>query len=98
MHNKNVVKGDFLFDDFHKGCLPLHSLNFGTIILLPKTNEAKQIQQYKPIYLLNVCFKTFTCVATKQIALVAQKIIRPSETAFLPGINIMEGATSFYMK
>ena len=48
----NVIKGDLmvLFEDFHRGLLPLHSLNFGTIILLPKSSEAKQIQQYIPIY------------------------------------------------
>ena len=31
-------------------------------------------------------------VATNRITKVAQKIIRPSQTAFLPGRNIMEGA------
>jgi len=81
-----------LFEDFHRGELPLHSLNFGTIILLPKGSEANRIEQYRPICLLNVSFKFFTKVASNRIALVAQKIIRPSQTAFLPGRNIMEGA------
>ena len=40
-----------LFREFHKGELPLHILNFGTIILLQKRIEAKQIQQYRPILL-----------------------------------------------
>ena len=33
-----VIKGDLLplFDEFHKGTLPLFSLNIGTITLLPK--------------------------------------------------------------
>ena len=89
-----VIKGDLmvLFEDFHRGELPLHSLNFGTIILLPKGSEANRIEQYRPICLLNVSFKIFTKVASNRIALVAQKIIRPSQTAFLPGRNIMEGA------
>ena len=90
----HVIKDDLmaLFEDFHNGTLPLHSLNFGTIILLPKCNDAKQIQQYRPICLLNVSFKIFTKVATNRIVKVAQKVIRPSQTAFLPGRNIMEGA------
>ena len=89
-----VIKGDLmaLFEDFHRGELPLHSLNFGTIILLPKGSEANRIEQYRPICLLNVSFKIFTKVASNRIALVAQKIIRPSQTAFLPGRNIMEVA------
>jgi len=81
-----------LFIDFNKGELPLHSLNFGTIILIPKSKEAKQIQQYRPICLLNVSFKIFTKVATNRIVKIAQRIIKPSQTTFLPRRNIMEGA------
>ena len=66
------------------------SLNFGTVILLHKCKEAIKIQQYKPIYLLNVSFKTFTKVAMNRISMVAQKVISPMQTAFLPGRNIME--------
>ena len=90
----HVIKDDLmaLFDDFHNGTLPLHSLNFGTIILLPKSNDAKQIQQYRHICLLNASFKIFIKVAMSRIAKVAQKIIRPSQSAFLPGRNIIEGA------
>ena len=60
--------------------------------MLPKCNDAKQIQQYIPICLLNVSFKIFTKVAKNRIVKVAQKVIRPSQIAFLPGRNIMEGA------
>jgi len=37
----HVIKDDLmaLFEDFHNGTLPLHSLNSGTIILLPKSND-----------------------------------------------------------
>ena len=88
-----VIKEDLMaiFTEFHEGKLLLHSLNFGIITLLPKQKEARQIQQYRPICLLNVSFKIFTKVMTNRIALVAQKVIRPSQTAFLPGRNIMEG-------
>ena len=81
-----------LFQEFHQGTLPLHCLNFGTIILLPKKNDAKLIQQYRPICLLNVSFKIFTIVATNRITTIAQKIIRPTQTAFIPGRNFMQGA------
>jgi hypothetical protein len=43
-----------LFNDFHEDKLPLFSLNFGVITLLPKTKEAIKIQQYRPICLLNI--------------------------------------------
>lgn len=79
-----------LFSEFHKGDLPLFSLNFGIITLLPKQKEATQIQQFRPICLLNVSFKIFTKVMTNRIALVAQKVIKPSQTVFMAGRNIME--------
>ncbi|WVZ53557.1 LOW QUALITY PROTEIN: hypothetical protein U9M48_004480 [Paspalum notatum var. saurae] len=89
----NVIKTDLmaLFDEFHKGNLALNRLNFGNITLIPKVGDASKIQQYRPICLLNVSFKNFTKVATNRIVKVAHKIIRPSQTPFLPGRNIMEG-------
>ncbi|WVZ53449.1 hypothetical protein U9M48_004389 [Paspalum notatum var. saurae] len=81
-----------MFIDFHNETLPIHSLNFGTIILIPKGNDVKQIQQYRPICLLNVSFKIFTKVATNRVVEVATPIIKPTQTAFLPERNIMDGA------
>ena len=80
-----------LFNDFYEERLPLFSLNFGVITLPPKTKDAKQIQQYRPICLLNVSFKIFTKVGTNRINKVAQKVVSPSQTSFMPGRNIMEG-------
>ena len=48
------------------------------------------IQQYRPICLLNVSFKIFTKVLTNRILLVAQKVIRSSQIAFLSGRFILE--------
>ena len=49
------------------------------------------MQQYRPICLLNVSFKIFTKVPTNRLSVVAQKIIRPSQTASIPGRHILEG-------
>jgi len=56
----DLLKDDLMamFMEFHEGTLPLNSLNFGTIILLPKKKDAKVIQQYRPICLLNVFLKS----------------------------------------
>jgi len=93
-HFWDIVKPDLLahFNEFHQGTLPLHCLNFGVITLLPKKAEETMIQQYRLICLLNVSFKIFTKVLTNRINLVDQKVIRSSQTAFLPGRLIMEGA------
>jgi hypothetical protein len=75
-----ILKNDpmVLFQEFHKGNLPLYILNFGIIIFLPKCKEATTIQQYRPICLLNISFKIFTKVATNRIMSVAQKVINPT--------------------
>ena len=80
-----------LFMDFHKEELNLCSLNFGIITLIPKIHEATKIQQYRPICVLNVSFKIFTKVGTIRLNKVAQTVVSPTQTAFMPGRNIMEG-------
>jgi len=92
-HFWEVIKGDLMnmFHDLHSGDLPLFSLNFGVISLLPKTREANKIQQYRPICLLNVSFKIFTKVVTCHINLVADHLISPTQTTFMRGQNILEG-------
>ena len=80
-----------MFSAFQEGHLPLFHLNFGTIILLPKKEDAIQIQQYRPICLLNVSFKVFTIVGTNRVTEVAHKVVRPTQTAFMPGRHILEG-------
>jgi hypothetical protein len=88
-----VIKGDLmtLFREFHQGSLPLFSLNFGAIILLPKCVEASKIQQYRPFCLLNVSFKIFTKVLTNRLTSVAHRVIQLTQMTFLPRRNIMEG-------
>ncbi|CAN6182020.1 unnamed protein product [Urochloa humidicola] len=88
-----VIRSDLLalFHEFHEGRLPIHSLNFGVITLLPKREEAIKIQQYRPICLLNVGFKIFTKVINNRILVLADKLISRTQTAFIPGRDIMEG-------
>ena len=42
----DLIKDDLMamFVDFHNGILPLYSLNFGILTLLPKKDDAVQIQ------------------------------------------------------
>jgi hypothetical protein len=60
-----------LFNDFYEERLLLSSLNSRVITLLPKTKDTQQIQQYRPICLLNVSFKIFIKVGTNRINKVA---------------------------
>ena len=93
-----LIKDDLMamFVDFYNGTLRLYSLNFGIITLLPKKDNAVQIQQYRPICLLNVRFKIFTKVAVNRLMQVADKIIRPTQSAFMSGRYILEGVVIIY--
>jgi hypothetical protein len=88
-----VIKDDLfaLFVDFHQNSLSVHSLNFGVITLIPKKDNTIKIQEYRPICLLNVSFKIITKVLSNRIGLMADIIVRPSQTAFMRGQNILEG-------
>jgi hypothetical protein len=89
----SLIKNDLMamFRDFFAGDLPLFSLNFGIITLIPKQEEVKKVQQYRPICMLNVSFKIFTKVMAIRLALVANKTIGQSQTAFQKGRNILDG-------
>ena len=85
-----------LFRDFHEGKLPLFNLNFGIITLILKQKEVKRIQRYWPICMLNVRFKIFTKVLANGLTGVADKIVRTSQMAFMPGRNILEGVVMLH--
>jgi hypothetical protein len=85
-----------LFKDFYEDKLPLFSVNFGTITLLPKQKEAAHIKQFCPICLLNVSFKIFTKVMVNRMNGIASKLISPSQTAFILGKNIMKGVVMLH--
>jgi hypothetical protein len=89
----NTIKGDLMqmFHDLYAGDLPLFSLNFGVITLIPKIQEANVIQQYRLICLINTSFKIFTEVATNRLNSVVDHVISPTQTTFMRGRNILEG-------
>jgi hypothetical protein len=86
-HFWETIKLDLmnLFVQLQQGDLQLYKLNFGVITLLPKKEDAFQIQQYRPICLLNVSFKIFTKVGTNRITGIAHKVIKPTQSTFMPG-------------
>ena len=89
----SVIKIDLMamFKQLQAGHLPLFKLNFGVITLLPKKEDASRIEQYRPICLLNVSFNFFTKVGTNRVSSIVHKVIEPTQSAFIPGRNILEG-------
>jgi hypothetical protein len=74
----------------------LFNLNFGISTLLPKQKEVAHIKQFRLICLPNVNFKIFTKVAMNRMDGIVENLISPSQTAFIPGRNIMEGVVMLH--
>ena len=55
----DLVKGDLvkMFNDFFNGELDLYRLNFAMISLIPKEEGARSMKKFRPISLINCCFK-----------------------------------------
>jgi hypothetical protein len=60
-------------------------------MLIPNVRRANLIQQYRPIYFLNVSSIIFTQVATIRLNSIADRVVNPSQIAFMRGRNILEG-------
>ena len=56
-----IVKKDLmgLFKAFENGDLNIARINYATVVLIPKENEAKSLKKFRPISLLNCSFKIF---------------------------------------
>ena len=80
-----------MFHACHAGTLDVRRLNYGIITLVPKIKDARQIQKFGPICLLNVSFKIITKVLMNRLSKVIRPIISLNQTTFIKGRYIMEG-------
>jgi hypothetical protein len=89
----DIIKDDLLamFEDFYHHRIKIERINYGTIILLPKGEEADVIQKYRPICLLQVLFKIFTKAPTNRTRPALDKIIHSCQNAFIKGRFITDG-------
>jgi hypothetical protein len=92
----DVIKRDILevFEDFHKGELDIYRLNFALITIIPKENEARTMNKFRPIGLLNCSYKIFTKVLTSRIGGVIDRLISSNQTTFIKGRFILESVVT----
>jgi hypothetical protein len=67
-------------------------LNFGILSLIPKVVGADSVKQYWPIALINVIFKLVAKAYVSRLSPVAHKIVSQTQTAFIKGRFIHDGA------
>ena len=81
-----------ILNDFILGRIDVSGLNFGVLSLIPKIPGADQISQFRPIALINVVFKIISKAFASRLDPIANRIISPTQTAFLKGRCILDGA------
>ena len=83
-----------LFKDFYGGVLDIKRLNFGLVTLLPKVDNPVDMRNFRPICLLNVCYKIITKVLTNRLCTCITKVISEYQYGFIKGRYIMDGVVS----
>jgi hypothetical protein len=84
------------FEDFQKGVLPIERLNYAIITLLPKTEEAKELKNYRPICLSNVSYKFITKNLNNRLVSCITKVISNSQSGFLKGRYILDSIVTLH--
>jgi hypothetical protein len=85
-----------LLNGFALGLLDVSRLNFGILSLIPKVPGADDIKQFRPIALINVIFKLVSKAYTIRLLPIAHRVISTSQTAFIKGRLIHEGALALH--
>lgn len=80
-----------ILQDLRDRNLDLFRLNYGIITMIPKVKRANTIKQFRTICLLNVVYKIITKILTLRLNKVADKVIIPNQSAFVPGRYILDG-------
>ena len=83
-------------ESFTKGTLPL-TLREEIIVFLPKPNKPRDLlKSYRPITLLNVCYKIISGTIANRLKVVLQKIIDTCQSAYLKGRFIGDNIRMIY--
>jgi hypothetical protein len=83
-----------LFKDFYVGNLKIERLNYGMVTLLLKVDNAVDMKNFRPICLLNVCYKIISKVLNNRLASCITKVISDSQYGFIKNRYIMDGVIS----
>jgi hypothetical protein len=94
----DTIKCDLfnLFKSFHDGTLNIERLNFGNVTLIPKIPNAVDNKAFRPICLLNVCYKIITKVLTNRLASCITSVISDFQYGFTKGRYIMDEVVSLH--
>jgi hypothetical protein len=88
----DIIEDDLinLVQAFQQGNLDLFRLNFATLTLIHKIDDASKMRNYRLISLLNCSFKIFGKLLTRRLEKVCERLIAKEQSAFIRGRYILE--------
>ena len=89
-----VIGEDFckaILNFFESGLLP-SALNMTWVTLIPKKKEALDIKDFRPISMVGCVYKVIVKILSRRLRGVVQDIVGGSQTAFISGRQILDGA------
>jgi hypothetical protein len=88
----DIVKGDLfrLVKVFQDGKLDLFRLNYATLTLITKVEDASKMKNFRPISMLNCSFKIFGRLLTSKLEKICERIVAQEQSAFIRGRYILE--------
>jgi hypothetical protein len=85
--NDDLLK---LVNNFQDNKLDLFRLNFATLTLIPKIEDASEMRNFRPISLLNCSFKIFGRLLTTRLEKICDRIVAQEQGAFIRVRYILE--------
>jgi hypothetical protein len=88
----DIIKNEIwnMCEDFSKGILDIERLNYGLITLIPKVDNAMEVKKFRPIYLLNVCYKIITKTLNNSLSTCINEVISENQFGFVKGKYILD--------
>jgi hypothetical protein len=89
----SLLKGEIriMFDQFHGiGTLPKSFTSY-FVALIPKVNSPFALGDFRPISLLGCLYKIVAKVLTVRLARVMDRLVAPTQSAFLKGRQLVDG-------
>lgn len=88
----DIIKGDVVafVIDFFKGAYLPRDISITTLVLLPKTNNPRQLGDLRPISLGNFCGKIISKILATRLAKVLPKLVDEEQAGFVQGRSIAQ--------